>query len=172
MALAEWFPLDRVQAVFSPTAAVRRAASLIAAGKPGPAFRLYVRASRSGLADAEYRVGRCYLEGAGVPLSHAEGVRWLEQAGLHGHVEAQLLLAVLYLHGVANPLLEGERQPGPRAPRFRASSAGFPMHHRPRRHRAAGNGPRTLRHGADRGRDRALPHRASTLNSARRIPYR
>ena len=103
MALAEWFPLDRVQAVFSPTAAVRRAAALIAVGKPGPAFRLYVRATRSGLAEAEYQVGRCYLEGVGVPLSHAEGVRWLEQAGHHGHVEAQLLLAVLYLHGVANP---------------------------------------------------------------------
>ena len=74
---------------------------LIAAGKPGPAFRLYARATRNGLAEAEYRVGRCYLEGAGVPLSRAEGVRWLEQAGHHGHVEAQSLLAVLYLHGMA-----------------------------------------------------------------------
>lgn len=43
----------------------------MAAGKTGPAFQLYARAGRTGLAEAEYRVGRCYLDGVGVPPSRA-----------------------------------------------------------------------------------------------------
>ena len=101
MPFLNWLPQDKVQAFFSPKAAVRRAAALATAGKPRPAFRLYARAARSGLTEAEYRVARCYLEGVGVPLSRAEGVRWLEQAGRHGHVEGQSLLAILFLNGMA-----------------------------------------------------------------------
>ena len=78
--MADWRPLERVQAVFSPTAALRRGTKLMAAGKTGPAFQLYARAGRTGLAEAEYRVGRCYLDGVGVPPSRAEGIRWLERA--------------------------------------------------------------------------------------------
>ena len=99
--MADWRPLERVQAVFSPTAALRRGATLMAAGKSGPAFQLYARAGRTGLAEAEYRVGRCYLDGVGVPPSRAEGIRWLERAADHGHVEAQSQLAIIYLHGTA-----------------------------------------------------------------------
>jgi uncharacterized protein len=99
--MADWRPLERVQAVFSPTAALRRGATLMAAGKTGPAFQLYARAGRTGLAEAEYRVGRCYLDGVGVPPSRAEGIRWLERAADHGHVEAQSQLAIIYLHGTA-----------------------------------------------------------------------
>lgn len=54
---------------FSPTVALRRGTALMAAGKTGPAFQLYARAGRTGLAEAEYRVGRCYLDGVGVPPS-------------------------------------------------------------------------------------------------------
>ena len=99
--MADWRPLERVQAVFSPTAALRRGATLMAAGKTGPAFQLYARAGRTGLAEAEYRVGRCYLDGVGVPPSRTEGIRWLERAADHGHVEAQSQLAIIYLHGTA-----------------------------------------------------------------------
>src|SRR5260370_28494000 len=99
--MADWRPHERVQAVFSPTAALRRGATLMAAGKTGPAFQLYARAGRTGLAEAEYRVGRCYLDGVGVPPSRAEGIRWLERAADHGHVEAQSQLAIIYLHGTA-----------------------------------------------------------------------
>ena len=42
--MADWRPLERVQAVFSPTAALRRGTTLMAAGKTGPAFHLYARA--------------------------------------------------------------------------------------------------------------------------------
>jgi uncharacterized protein len=99
--MADWRLLERVQAVFSPTAALRLGATLMAAGKTGPAFQLYARAGRTGLAEAEYRVGRCYLEGVGVPPSRAEGIRWLELAARHGHVEAQSQLSLIYLHGTA-----------------------------------------------------------------------
>jgi len=99
--MADWRPLERVQAVFSPTAALRRGITLMAAGKTGPAFQLYARAGRTGLAEAEYRVGRCYLDGVGVPPSRAEGMRWLERAADHGHIEAQSQLAIIYLHGTA-----------------------------------------------------------------------
>ena len=102
--MADWRPLERVQAVFSQTAALRRAATLMAAGKTRPACQRYARAGRTGLAKAEYRVGRCYLDGVGVPPSRAKGIRWLERAAHHGHVEAQSQLAVIYLHGTAGEL--------------------------------------------------------------------
>jgi uncharacterized protein len=119
--MADWRPLERVQAVFSPAAALRRGANLMAAGKIGPAFQLYARAGRSGLAEAEYRVGRCYLDGVGVPLSRAEGIRWLERAAHHGHVEAQSRLAAIYLHGTA-----GEPDPKAAAGLFDVSDIADP----------------------------------------------
>ena len=64
------------------------------------AFLLLSRAARSGIPEAEFRVGRCYLEGAGVPPSRADGVRWVERAATKGYVEAQALLATLCLHGM------------------------------------------------------------------------
>jgi TPR repeat protein len=51
------------------------------------------------LPEAELRVGPLYLEGSGVPRSQTEGMRWLERAASHGLVEAQSLLATLYMHG-------------------------------------------------------------------------
>lgn len=99
MRLASWLPLGRVRSGFLPRARVRRGAALMAAGKSRSAFRLYARAGRAGLAEAEYRVARCYIEGAGVPRSRREGMRWLLRAADHGHVEAQALLAAIYLNG-------------------------------------------------------------------------
>jgi TPR repeat protein len=96
MSLPAW---DRVHAFFSPNAALRHGAALLAAGKAEPAFRLYAHATRSGLAEAEYRVGRCYLEGTGVPRSRSEALRWLAQAGRRGHTGAQCLLAAIHLDG-------------------------------------------------------------------------
>jgi TPR repeat protein/Tfp pilus assembly protein PilF len=99
MSVVAWSPLDKVQAAFSPKAALRRGTALVAAGKTRKAFRLLARAARSGCAEAEYRVGLCYVEGTGVPASLAEGVRWLERAADRGHVAAQLLMAGICLHG-------------------------------------------------------------------------
>ncbi len=119
--MADWRPIERVQAIFSPTVALRRGATLMAAGKPGPAFQLYARAGRTGLAEAEYRVGRCYLDGIGVPPNRTEGIRWLERAAHHGHIEAQSQLAIIYLHGAA-----GEPAPKDASRSFDVSDIGDP----------------------------------------------
>src|SRR5215472_8798857 len=97
--LRDWSPFDKVRAMLSPRSALRRAGALAAAGKRGAAFRIYVRAARKST-EAEYRVGRSYLEGLGVPANRNEAVQWLERAGSHGHVEAQ---SMLYLEGVTAP---------------------------------------------------------------------
>ncbi len=99
MRLANWVSLDQIASAFSRRARVRRGAALMAAGKSRSAFRHYARAGCVGFADAEYRIARCYIEGAGVPSSRREGVRWLLRASEHGHVEAQALLAAIYIDG-------------------------------------------------------------------------
>ncbi len=93
--------LDRLIGLASPDAALRRAVRLSEQGKVAEAFRLLTRSAKAGIADAEYRVACCYLEGAGVPASRIEGARWLQRAAGHGHVEAQALLGGLCVHGLA-----------------------------------------------------------------------
>src|SRR6202042_1415694 len=92
--------LDLLLASISAPAALRRAIRLTEKGDRRSAFPHLVRAARDGLAEAEFRIGRCYLEGAGVPPSRAQGVRWLEKAGGRGYIEAQALLATLCLNGL------------------------------------------------------------------------
>src|ERR1700676_3108141 len=94
--------VDRLIGLASPEAALRRAVRLGERGKAAQAFPLLTRSARAGIAEAEYRVARCYLEGAGVPPSRAEGVRWLERAATHGYCDAQTLLGALCVHGLAN----------------------------------------------------------------------
>src|SRR2546423_5003030 len=93
--------LDRLIGLASPEAALRRAVRLSEQGKATQAFRLLTRSAKAGIADAEYRVACCYLEGSGVPASRIEGARWLERAAGRGHAEAQTLLAGLCVHGLA-----------------------------------------------------------------------
>jgi len=91
---------DSLMAAFSSAAALRRGVRQFERGDPKGAFVLLSRAARSGVPEAEFRVGRCYLEGAGVPPSRADGVRWVERAAAKRYVEAQALLATLCLHGM------------------------------------------------------------------------
>src|ERR1700760_198324 len=91
---------DRVTSALSPSMALRRAMRLRARGSAARAFPLFVGAAQSGIAEAEYRVGRCYLEGSGVPISHTEGLRWLRSAATRGHIEAQWFLAAVCIQGV------------------------------------------------------------------------
>src|ERR1700680_2994447 len=93
--------LDRLIGLASPEAALRRAVRLSQQGKAAEAFPLLTRSAKAGIADAEYRVACCYLEGAGVPASRIEGARWLQRAAGHGHLEAQTLLGGLCVHGLA-----------------------------------------------------------------------
>ena len=62
---------DGLMARISPSAAMRQAVGLAEQGNLKQAFPLLSRAARAGIAEAEYRVGRCYLEGAGVPPGSA-----------------------------------------------------------------------------------------------------
>src|SRR5438445_6622185 len=94
--------VDRLIGLASPAAALGRAIRLIEQDGFAAAFPLLSRAAKAGIPDAEYRVARCYLEGAGVPPSRTEGARWLERAATHGYVEAQALLGALCVHGLAN----------------------------------------------------------------------
>src|SRR6201996_8686396 len=91
---------DPLMAALSPAAALRRGVRQAEHGDMKGAFVLLSRAARSGVPEAEFRVGRCYLEGSGVPPSRADGVRWVERAASKGYVEAQALLATLCLHGL------------------------------------------------------------------------
>jgi hypothetical protein len=85
----------------SPKTALREALRLIEKRELKRALPLLSRAANAGIAEAEFHLGRFYLEGSAVPVSRAHAVRWLERAGNQGYVEAQTLLAHLYLHGLA-----------------------------------------------------------------------
>ena len=65
-----------------------------------PAFGLFAKAARFGLPAAQYRTGRCYLLGLGVPPSINEALRWLARAASNGNIAAQTQLGSLALQGV------------------------------------------------------------------------
>jgi TPR repeat protein len=79
---------------------LRKALALIDNGQRPAAFKLLARGAQKGLAEAEYQIARSYLEGAGVPGSGIEGLRWLERAAAQGFAAAQALLAAFYVQGV------------------------------------------------------------------------
>ena len=93
--------VDRLIGLSSPTAALRRAIWLIDQNKQTDAMPLLARAAKAGLPEAEFRIAKAYLEGAGVPASQIECLRWLQLASEHGYVEAQALLAALHLRGAS-----------------------------------------------------------------------
>jgi TPR repeat protein len=92
--------LTRLQSLWSPRAGLRLALEWGEGGRWDRAFPLLARAAAAGLAEAQYRVGRCYLEASGVPASASEAARWLRAAAEQGFVEAQALLATIYLRGL------------------------------------------------------------------------
>ena len=82
-----------------PGAQLAKAEDLAARGAAWSAFPLFARAARAGLAEAQRRVGDCYLTGQGVPPNLAEAMRWLERAAEAGNTAAQTQLASLALLG-------------------------------------------------------------------------
>ncbi len=94
------FLKQRVASLFSPRGKLRYALSLIEAGEVGRAFAPLSAAATAGIPEAQFRVGRAYLDGAGVPVSREEGARWIERAAEAGWVEAQVVLATLHLFGL------------------------------------------------------------------------
>jgi uncharacterized protein len=110
--------LNRFISRASPETALRRAVQLTSEGRFEEAFPLLSLAAKAGMADAEYLVARSYLEGSGVPVAKAEGVRWLRRAASHGYIEAQLLLGVLCLRGLAGIANSNGNASAPRADRL------------------------------------------------------
>ena len=94
--------MDRL-ARLAPAIALRRAIRLFDRGEAERGFALLARAACAGIPEAQYRIGRCYLQGSGVPASRAEAARWLEIAANADHVEAQGLFATLLIEGVSSP---------------------------------------------------------------------
>ena len=95
--------LRKVTGWVSPASALRRAQQLIEEGNRAEAFPLLAKAANAGNAEAEYLVGRAYLEAGGVPRSPTEAARWLEKSAAHGYVAAQSLLGAVYLQGISAP---------------------------------------------------------------------
>ena len=57
--------------------------------------------ANAAIAEAQFWVGKAYLDGPGVPPSRATAAHWLRARGHRGQVEAQSVLAALYLTGAA-----------------------------------------------------------------------
>jgi uncharacterized protein len=95
--------LNRIHAVLgAPSARFARAEALASRDEHTAAFPLFAQAARAGMRQAQYRLGRCYLLGLGVPLSVGEAQRWLRRAAKGGDAAAQTQLAGLALQGHAD----------------------------------------------------------------------
>ena len=84
----------------SVTRKLNRAKRLQDEGKAPQAFSLLAKMARSGVPEAAYRVGQCYLSGQGTPSSLEDGARWTYQAAQAGISEACFTLATLFAMGV------------------------------------------------------------------------
>ncbi|HXK53865.1 MAG TPA: tetratricopeptide repeat protein [Hyphomicrobiales bacterium] len=62
-----------------------------------------------GDAEAQYRLGRMYLQGAGVSRNHNLAAKWLMLAARKGNVSAQAELGVLLYHGAEGVTAQPER---------------------------------------------------------------
>ena len=95
--------LNRVCAVLGvPHARFAQADALANRDAHAAAFPLFVQAAQAGLRQAQYRVGRSYLMGLGVPPSIGEALRWLRRAAEAGDTAAQTQLGALALQGVSD----------------------------------------------------------------------
>ena len=95
--------LNRILAILgAPTARFALAEALASRDAHAAAFPLFVQAAQAGLRQAQYRLGRSYLLGLGVPPSIGEALRWLRRAAEAGETAAQTQLAALALQGVSD----------------------------------------------------------------------
>jgi len=63
------------------------------------AFRLFDRASKQGLAEAQYEVGVAYAEGRGVRDSNAHAIEWFRAGAEQGHAPCQCKVGIFYAMG-------------------------------------------------------------------------
>ncbi len=79
---------------------LNRAKRLQEQGRAPQAFSLLARLASSGVPEAAYRVGQCYLAGQGTPASLEEGARWTYRAARSGMADACFTLATLFAMGL------------------------------------------------------------------------
>ena len=92
------------------------------------ATRHVAAAARSGLPEAQARLGLCYLGGKGVPANDAEARHWLAQAAEAGNATAQTALASLALRGIGGPWGVSGAGSGERGPFQTRAEASEPDH--------------------------------------------
>ena len=63
------------------------------------AFEYFHKAALKGNPDAEFRLGRCYMEGIGVKADEREAVKWYSRGAEQGNVDAQYELGKCFLLG-------------------------------------------------------------------------
>src|SRR5690348_779810 len=93
----------------TPGARLQNALERARAGAVAEVFAVLAEAAQRGDTEAQFWVGKAYLDGAGVPSSRATAAKWLERAASAAHVEAQATLARVYLTGAAK---DGAEAPG------------------------------------------------------------
>jgi len=72
------------------------------------AARWATKSAELGVAEAQYFLGRLYLNGEGVSADKTQAVQWLTKAAEQGYAEAQFTLGCLYNSGFgANPVEKG-----------------------------------------------------------------
>jgi uncharacterized protein len=94
-------------AIGGPAARLRYAVLLSEIEAHKDAFPHFARAAQAGLPAAQFRLGRCYLLGHGVPRCQIAALRWLKCAATSGDVAAQSLLASLALQGICDTMSDG-----------------------------------------------------------------
>jgi TPR repeat protein len=88
-----------------------RAERLGARGKGIMAVRHIAAAARAGSPEAQARLGQCYLQGQGVPVSIPEARHWLEKAAAVDNLSALIALAHLASRGQATDTGRGPFSP-------------------------------------------------------------
>lgn len=64
------------------------------------AFEWFMKAAKYGFAEAQYRIGLCYLNGHGVPIDYTQAMEWYQKAAAQNHAAAQNAIGLLYKHGM------------------------------------------------------------------------
>ena len=57
------------------------------------------KAAEQGVAEAQYKLGRCYRNGRGVTQSYTEAAKWFRKAAEQGYTKAQYNLGACYAKG-------------------------------------------------------------------------
>ncbi|QDH17117.1 tetratricopeptide repeat protein [Swingsia samuiensis] len=90
----------RVTSLVSSKGKLEQAIHYMETGEAVRGFAILSRLAAQGDKEAQFRVGRAYLNGQGVPPSLEDGARWLFTAAEKHHREAMFVLATLYVVGL------------------------------------------------------------------------